>query len=168
MATLATSSAQSLPRVILVEDLYKPSMTKREVIHVHQVRVGPSWMDPLVLFLMEDILAEEKTETDKIRWKASRFWLSEDQKLYKHSFFGPYLLYVHPEASELILEDLHSPLVTKREAIHVHQVRVRPSWMDPLVLFLKDDILLEEKIEADKIRRKASQFWLSEDRKSVV
>ena len=67
MATLATSSAQSLPRVILVEDLYKPSMTKREVIHVHQVRVGPSWMDPLVLFLMEDILSEEKTETDKIR-----------------------------------------------------------------------------------------------------
>ena len=42
LATLATSSAQSLPRVILVEDLCKPSITKREVIHVHQVRVGPS------------------------------------------------------------------------------------------------------------------------------
>ena len=38
LATLATSSAQSLARVILVEDLYKPSMTKREVIHVHQNR----------------------------------------------------------------------------------------------------------------------------------
>ena len=56
LATLATSSTQSLPRVILMEDLYKPSVTKREVIHVHQVRVGPSWMDPLVLFLKEDIL----------------------------------------------------------------------------------------------------------------
>ena len=42
LATLATSSAQSLPRVILVENLYKPSVTKREVIHVHQVRVEPN------------------------------------------------------------------------------------------------------------------------------
>ena len=78
LATLATSSAQSLPWVILVEDLYKPSVTKREVIHVHQVKLGPSWMDPLVLFLKEDILPEEKTEADKIWGKASWFWLSED------------------------------------------------------------------------------------------
>jgi len=42
LTTLATSSAQSLPRVILVENLYKPSVMKREVIHVHQVRVGPN------------------------------------------------------------------------------------------------------------------------------
>ena len=107
LATLATSSAQSLSRVILVEDLYRPSVTKREVIHVHQVKVGSSWMDPLVLFLKEDILLEEKTKADKIRRKAPRFWLSEDQKLYKRSFSRPYLLCVHPKASELILEELH-------------------------------------------------------------
>ena len=41
LATLATSSAQGLPRVILVEDLYKPAVEK-EMVHVHQVRVGPS------------------------------------------------------------------------------------------------------------------------------
>ena len=64
-------------------------------------------MDPLVLFLKEDILPEEKTEAEKIRRNASRFWLSEDQKLYKRSFSGPYLLCVHLEASELILEELH-------------------------------------------------------------
>ena len=64
-------------------------------------------MDSLVLFLKEDILPEEKTEVDKIQRKASRFWLSKDQKLYKRSFFRPYLLCIHPEASELILEELH-------------------------------------------------------------
>ena len=64
-------------------------------------------MDPLVLFLKEDILLEEKTKADKIRRKAPRFWLSEDQKLYKRSFSRPYLLCVHPKASELILEELH-------------------------------------------------------------
>ena len=49
LTTLATSSTQILPRVILVEDLCKPTKVKREVIHVHQVRVGPSWMDPMVI-----------------------------------------------------------------------------------------------------------------------
>ena len=73
LATLATSSAQSLPRVILVEDLYKPSVMKREVIHVHHVRIGSRWMDPLVLFLKEDILPKEKTKADKIQRNASRF-----------------------------------------------------------------------------------------------
>ena len=107
LATLATSSVQSLPQVILMEDLYKPLVTKREVIHIHQVRVGPSWMDPLVLFLKEDILPEKMTEADKIWRKAPWFWLSEDQKLYKCSFSGPYLLCIHPKASELILEELH-------------------------------------------------------------
>ena len=35
LAMLATSSAQDLPRVILVEDLYKPTETKREIAQIH-------------------------------------------------------------------------------------------------------------------------------------
>ena len=64
-------------------------------------------MDPMVLFLKEDILPEEKSEVDKVRKKAPRFWLSDDQKLYKRSFFGPYLLCIYPEVSELLLEKLY-------------------------------------------------------------
>ena len=64
-------------------------------------------MDPILLFLERDILPEEKAEAEKVRRKAPRFWLSEDKKLYKRSFSGPYLLCVHPESSELLLEELH-------------------------------------------------------------
>ena len=42
LATLATSLAQSLPWVILVEDLCKPTEGKAKMVHVHQVRVRPS------------------------------------------------------------------------------------------------------------------------------
>ena len=77
------------------------------MVHVHQIKVGPNWMNSIVLFLKEDILPEDKSEADKVRRKAPRFWLSENQKLYKRSFFVPYLLCVHPEAVELILEELH-------------------------------------------------------------
>ena len=64
-------------------------------------------MDYISLFLEKDVLPEEKSEADEVRRKAPRFWLSEDRKLYKRSFFGPYLLCVHPEALESLLEKLH-------------------------------------------------------------
>ena len=104
---LATSSVHDLPRVILVEDLYKPTKTRRETSQVHQIRAGPSWMDSIMQFLKEDTLPEERVEADKVRRKATRYWLSENQKLYKRSFSGPYLLCVHPELTESLLEELH-------------------------------------------------------------
>ena len=107
LAMLATSSAQDLPRVILVEDLYKPTETRRETAQIHQIKVGPSWMDSIIQFLKEDALLEERIEADKIQKKATRFWLSENQKLYKRSFLGPYLLCIHPEMIESLLEELH-------------------------------------------------------------
>ena len=108
LATLATSSAQDLPRVMLVEDLCKPAVAKKDMGQIHQIKVGPSWMDPIVLFLKEDILPKEKSEAKKVRRKAPRFWLSEDHKLYKCSFSGPYLLCIHPEALKLLLEEIYA------------------------------------------------------------
>ena len=103
---LATSSVQDLPQVILVKDLYKPTET-RETTQIHQIRTVPSWMDSIIRFLKEDVLAKERIEADKVRRMATSYWLSEDHKLYKRSFSGPYLLCVHPELTESLLEELH-------------------------------------------------------------
>ena len=64
-------------------------------------------MDSIIRFLREDILPEEKIEADKIRRNATSYWLSEDHKLYKRSFSGPYLLCIHLELTESLLEELH-------------------------------------------------------------
>ena len=104
---LATTSAGSLPQIILIEHLDRANKVAKSMVHIHEVRVGPSWMDPIVRFLKDDILLEEKSEAEKIRRNASRFWLSEDHKLYKRFYSRPYLLCIHPEASELLLEELH-------------------------------------------------------------
>ena len=64
-------------------------------------------MDSIIQFLKQDILPEERIEADKVRRKATRYWLSENQKLYKRSFSGPYLSCVHPELTKLLLEELH-------------------------------------------------------------
>ena len=79
LATLATSSVQDLPRVILVEDLCISTTVKKDLFQVHQIKLGPSWMDLILLFLERDILPEEKSEAKKIRRKAPQFWLSEDR-----------------------------------------------------------------------------------------
>ena len=67
---LATSLAQSLPRVILVEDLCKPAKERGNGVHIHQISVGPSWMDFIVLFLKEDVLLESKSKANKVQRKA--------------------------------------------------------------------------------------------------
>ena len=96
-----------LPRIILVEYLDKASEVAKGTIHMHEVIMGPSWMDPIVRFLKNDILPEEKLEAKKIRRNVPRFWLSEDHKLYKRSYSGPYFLCIYSKASELLLKELH-------------------------------------------------------------
>ena len=73
LATLATSSAGSLPRVILVEHLDRASEVAKGMVRIHEVKVGPSWMDPIVKFLKDNILPEEKSKAKKIRRNAHRF-----------------------------------------------------------------------------------------------
>ena len=41
-ATLATSSAQDLPLVILVENLCTPTLIEKDLLQVHQIKLGPS------------------------------------------------------------------------------------------------------------------------------
>ena len=93
--------------MILIEDLCTIGTIKRDTVRIHQIRRNPSWMDPIVNFLKDDVLPEGKLEAEKIRRNAPRFWLSEDHKLYQRSYSGPYLLCIHPEESESLLEELH-------------------------------------------------------------
>ena len=111
LATLAMSLAQDLPRVILVENLCTPTLLPQRMPRIHQIKLGPSRMDSISLFMERNILPEKKSEAEKVRRKARQFWLSENRKLYKRSFSGPYLLCVHLEASESLLEELHEEVL---------------------------------------------------------
>ena len=107
LATLPTSSPGGLPRIILVEHLDRANEVAKGMVYIHEVRVGPSWMNLIVRFLKDDVLPEEKSEAEKIRRNAPQFWLFEDHKLYRCSYSAPYLLCIHLEVLELLLEELH-------------------------------------------------------------
>ena len=69
--------------------------------------LGPSWMDPIIDFLADDRIPGDEKEANKVRRVAARYWLSRDQKLYRRSFGGPYLLCLHPEKVGQLLAELH-------------------------------------------------------------
>ena len=110
LAMLATSLGSNLHQVVIIEDMVSSNFVEKPLVKVHgvhSIQIGPNWMDPLVTFLKQGLLLEDKSEVEKIHRKAPRYWLSEEQKLYKCSHSRPYLLYVHPEAMEPLLEELH-------------------------------------------------------------
>ena len=74
LATFTTSSAGGLPQIILVKHLDRVSEVTKGMVRIHEARVGPSWMDPIAKFLKDNILPEEKSEAEKIRRNAPRFW----------------------------------------------------------------------------------------------
>ena len=94
LAMLAISLGSSLPQIVIIKDMTNSSLKKRPLAGVHSIQVGPSWMDPLVTFLKQGLLPEDNGEAKRVRRKAPRYWLSEEQKLYKRSYSGMYLLYV--------------------------------------------------------------------------
>ena len=96
--------------MIIVEDLCTPTSSEKEVCQIHQVSSSTSWMDPIIKFLESDLLPEDKLEAEKVRRTTPWYWLSEDKKLYKRSFSGPYLLCVPPKTTESILEELHEEI----------------------------------------------------------
>ena len=87
-------------------------------------------MDSIIRFLREDILPEKRIEADKIRRKATSYWLSKDYKLYKRSFSRPYLLYVHLELIESLLEELHEGICESHTGgrFLVHRAITQDYW----------------------------------------
>uniref|UniRef100_A0A2N9I550 Uncharacterized protein n=1 Tax=Fagus sylvatica TaxID=28930 RepID=A0A2N9I550_FAGSY len=62
------------------------------------------------------------------------------------------------------IETLATPSIDQ-PANFVNTITVGPCWMDPYVIYLKEDVLPLQKKEAEIIRRKATRFWLSKDSK---
>ena len=91
LATLALSSNEYVPRMIFVELLEQPNIEHCLVV-ASALSFEPSWMDPYVSFLTDGSLLTDTKEAEKMRRTLARLWLSEDKKLYRKSFEGPYLL----------------------------------------------------------------------------
>ncbi|GMQ07790.1 hypothetical protein CsSME_00051838 [Camellia sinensis var. sinensis] len=60
----------------------------------------------------------------------------------------------------LLIDFLARLSIEEPEAVETYCAELGPSWMDLIIVFLKDGILPEKKKEANKIRVKSQRFWL--------
>ena len=107
LATLVSSMEDPLSRMVTVELLPFSNLTPSDKNLVLSIHSSVSWMDPNIVYLRNEILLEDKKKFEWIRCRSPWYWVSEEGKLYKRSYSGPYLLCVHPKAVDTLLEKLH-------------------------------------------------------------
>ncbi|XP_028075765.1 uncharacterized protein LOC114277996 [Camellia sinensis] len=101
------SAQTAFPNPLMIEFLPRLSIEEPEMTKVLCADLGPSWMDPIIAFLKDRVLPEEKKAANKIWAKSEWFWLSPSGALYKKSFTGPYLKCVHPAKVEAFLYEIY-------------------------------------------------------------
>ncbi|XP_075655097.1 uncharacterized protein LOC142625301 [Castanea sativa] len=88
LATLASSIADEVPRLIRVELVPESSIAARALI-------------------LQDRAPKDEKEAARVRQTSARYWLSADRKLYRRSFEGPYLQCLRPSQAKELLAELH-------------------------------------------------------------
>jgi ribonuclease HI len=76
LAGLASSMAPDFRRTITVEVQDSPSIAEKGQGSIYLVEAGPSWMDPILDYLVKDILPADQKEAAKVRKTAMRYWVS--------------------------------------------------------------------------------------------
>ncbi|XXG88387.1 hypothetical protein AAC387_Pa12g0601 [Persea americana] len=130
LASLASAVEAGNKRTVEMETLLEPSIELQQPRQLMCLDLGPSWMDPIVAYLKDDQLPEDKIEAHKIRLKATRFWLSPDGRLYKKSFTGPYLQCVHPSKVEDFLYEIHEGICSNHIGVQslAYQAIIQGYW----------------------------------------
>ena len=104
LATLASSLDDCIPRMIIIE-LLETSSIEHQTMLVVTSKLGSNWLDPYIAFLSDGSLLMNDKEAKKVRRTSAQFGFSEDKKLYRCSFGGPYLLCLHlSKIAELLAE----------------------------------------------------------------
>ena len=93
-ATLAGEAMDEYDKV-----QYMPSIDLQEI---QQVEGEENWMTPIVIYLKDGRLPEDKDKAKKLRIKATKYVLI-DEVLYKKGFFQPYLRCLAPDESNYVL-----------------------------------------------------------------
>ncbi|XP_077251726.1 uncharacterized protein LOC143890940 [Tasmannia lanceolata] len=88
---------------VLTEILSHPSMDEIQVL---EIPPAPNWMDPIMRYLRDGILPEDKLEARRLTAKAAHY-VVHGPRLYKRSYIWPYLRCLVLSKSEHALREVH-------------------------------------------------------------
>ena len=121
-ATLADGSVDELDEVQYMLSIDLPE--------VQQIEGEENWMTPIITYLRDGRLSEERDEARKLRIKLAKHVLV-DEVLYKRGFSQPYLKCLALEESNYVLREVHEGACRNHSGVRslVHKViRVGYYW----------------------------------------
>ena len=108
-ARLASVRDTDQPRFIPVETLHSLSIQTEEPHTVNCAAAGDNWITPIVRYLKNGVLLEDKRKARLLRLKVVRYTLYDD-RLYKRGFSTPLLKCVDLEQRSHILQEIHGKI----------------------------------------------------------
>ncbi|GKD96069.1 reverse transcriptase domain-containing protein [Tanacetum coccineum] len=108
LSEIASTSFAHLSKQVLVEVLKEKSIQEKEVATVVEEE-GPTWMTPIVEYLRDGTLPDDKKEASKLRIKARQYELVEGV-LYIRSFLTPWLRCVGSLQEDYVIREIHEGL----------------------------------------------------------
>ncbi|GJV58278.1 reverse transcriptase domain-containing protein [Tanacetum coccineum] len=105
LSKIASTSFAHLSKQVLVEILKEKSIQEKEVTTVVE-EDGPTWMTPIIEYLKEGTLPDDRKEASKLRIKARQYELLEGV-LYRRSFLKPWLRCVGPLQADYVIREIH-------------------------------------------------------------
>ncbi|XP_071695127.1 uncharacterized protein [Rutidosis leptorrhynchoides] len=106
LSKLAALAFSHFQKQVWVEELPNKSIDGNLFVAVIE-EVGPNWMDPIVNYLRNGTLPEDKKEAHLVRERAPMYVL-ENNMLYRKSYLGPLMRCVGPAEAATIVEEVHS------------------------------------------------------------
>ncbi|XP_075654951.1 uncharacterized protein LOC142625135 [Castanea sativa] len=103
LASLTLSDDYNVPSELCIEIRGQPSIEGEQVL---KIKEQEEWMTPIVHYLKEEWLPEDKTEARKIQIRAARFVIIDDI-LYKRGYSLPYLRFTNLEEMNYVLHEIH-------------------------------------------------------------
>ena len=73
---------------------------------IQQIEEKGNWMTPIIVYLKDGRLPEDKDEARKLRIRAAKYVLI-DEVLYKRGFSQPYLRCLAPDESNYVLREVY-------------------------------------------------------------
>ncbi|XP_075640322.1 uncharacterized protein LOC142612077 [Castanea sativa] len=98
---------------------------------VQKIEGEENWMTPIVVYLKDGRLPEDKDEARKLRIKTAKYVLI-DEVLYERGFSQPYLRCLAPDESNYVLKEVHEGACgnhSRAKALVHKVVRVGHYWL---------------------------------------
>ncbi|KAK2425775.1 hypothetical protein QL285_024519 [Trifolium repens] len=103
LSKLASTKKPGNNRTVIQETISKPSAETAEILMIVE---SSDWRYPIIKYLQEDTLPEEKEEAARLKRTALQYAMIGD-KLYKRGFSTPLLLCVSDMESRRIMHEIH-------------------------------------------------------------